>query len=234
MLGFIRDEPMEYNDIISRFEALENPETVKGLASYGIIEEKIYGIPIPTLRSLAREAGKSNHELALRLWEHGSREARILAAMIDNYREVTEAQAETWVRDFSSWEVCDQCILNLFKKTPFAWDKAVEWSSRNEEFVKRAGFALMEILAVNDKKAGDSQFEQFFPIIAREATDERNFVKKAVNWALRQIGKRNRHLNKKALKTAYSIHEIDSKSARWIARDAIRELESEAVRKRLT
>ncbi|MCE5250065.1 DNA alkylation repair protein [bacterium] len=224
---------MEFNDIISRFEALEKPEAVKGIAAYGITEEKIYGIPIPTLRSLAKEAGKPDHGLALRLWEHGSRESRILAAMIDNYREVTEAQAETWVRDFSSWEVCDQCILNLFKKTPFAWDKAVEWSSRNEEFVKRAGFALMAILAVGDKKASDSQFEHFFPIIAREATDERNFVKKAVNWALRQIGKRNSHLNKKALETAYRICEIDSKSARWIARDAIRELESEAVRKRL-
>ena len=140
---------------------------------------------------------------------------------------------ETWVKDFDSWDICDQVCSNLFDKTPFAYRKVIEWSNREEEFVKRAGFVLMATLSVHDKKADDKKFEQFFPIIKREANDNRNFVKKAVNWALRQIGKRNISLNKKAIKTAKEIQKMDSKSAKWIASDAIRELTNEKIQKRL-
>jgi 3-methyladenine DNA glycosylase AlkD len=145
----------------------------------------------------------------------------------------TEEQLESWVRDFDSWDVCDQCCMNLFTKTGLAYRKADEWSESDEEFVKRAGFVLMACLAVYDKKADDKQFEVFLPIIRREASDNRNFVKKAVNWALRQIGKRNANLNRKAIETAKEIQKMDSRSAKWIASDAIRELTSESVLKRL-
>ncbi len=147
---------------------------------------------------------------------------------------VTDMQMESWVKDFDSWDVCDQCCSNLFDKTKFAHQKAVEWSKREDEFVKRAGFTLMATLAVHDKKAADEEFLKFLPIIKDESIDDRNFVKKAVNWALRQIGKRNPNLNGIAIKVAEEIQQINSKSARWIASDAIRELTSEAVQKRLT
>jgi 3-methyladenine DNA glycosylase AlkD len=145
----------------------------------------------------------------------------------------TEEQIERWAEDFKYWEICDQCCMNLFEKTKFAYKKAMEWSARDKEFVKRAGFVLMARLAVSDKKADDKQFEVFFPVIKREACDNRNFVKKAVNWALRQIGKRNVNLNRKAIETAEDMKEMDSRSAKWIASDAIRELMSESVQKRL-
>lgn len=202
------------------------------MARFGINPENTYGISIPNLRRLAREIGR-DHALAQELWASGIHEARILASMIDESSNVTEEQMEAWARDFDSWDVCDQCCMNLFEKTGYAYQKCVEWSSREEEFVKRAGFALMARLAVSDKKAGDEQFAEFFPIIKREAADNRNYVKKAVNWALRQIGKRNRSLNRVAISTAKEIQEIDSKSARWIASDALRELTSEQVQGRL-
>jgi 3-methyladenine DNA glycosylase AlkD len=153
--------------------------------------------------------------------------------MIDDPKAVTEEQIEAWVEDFDSWDVCDQCCMNLFQKTSFAYQKAAEWSFREEEFVKRAAFVLMACLAVGDKKAKDEQFEEFLPVIKREASDDRNFVRKAVNWALRQIGKRNLYLNEQAIKIAQEIQEMDSKSARWVASDALRELTSEAVKGRL-
>ncbi len=224
---------MDYDDIIARFESLTDKAAVEGMSRYGITGSKVYGIKIPVLRKLAKEAGKRNHELALRLWSHGSREARIVASLIEDPKQLTEQQMDAWVQDFDSWEVCDQTIMNLFEKVPSSWGKAIQWSRAGEEFVKRAGFVMMARLGVSDKKAGDSKFETFLPIIKRGASDNRNFVKKAVNWALRQIGKRNGHLNAKALETAYEILHIDAKSAQWIARDAIRELESDAVRKRL-
>ena len=147
---------------------------------------------------------------------------------------ITEKQMESWVKTFDSWDVCDQCCSNLFDKNILAYRKIVEWTRRDEEFVKRAGFVLMATLAVHDKKAKDATFLEFLPIIRRESVDTRNFVKKAANWALRQIGKRNLNLNKKAIETAKMIQEMDSKSAKWIASDAIRELTSEMVQKRLT
>jgi 3-methyladenine DNA glycosylase AlkD len=223
---------MKCEDILNKLKALSNPEAVAGMARFGINPENILGISIPTLRGLARGIGK-DHALAQELWSSGIHEARILASMIDDPKTVTEEQMEAWVKDFDSWDVCDQCCMNLFEKTEFAYQKCVEWSSRRDEFVKRAGFALMARLAVSDKRAGDEEFMKFLPIIKRESVDDRNYVRKAVNWSLRQIGKRNRSLNRAATMTAKEIQKIDSKSARWIASDALRELTSEKVQRRL-
>ena len=184
------------------------------------------------MRKIAREIG-TDHELARQLWASDIRETRILASMIDDPEMVTEEQMERWAENFNYWEVCDQCCQNLFEKTRFAYQKAVEWSSSDKEFIKRAGFVLMARLAVKDKRMEDKQFEEFLEIITRKAYDSRNYVKKAVNWALRQTGKRNLNLNKKAIETAKEIQRIDSRSAKWVASDAIRELTSEAVQERI-
>ena len=223
---------MRYNEIIERIKSLANPKNVEGMARFGINPTNTYGVSVPVLRKMAREAGK-DHELALELWESGIHEARLLACFIDRPDMVTGEQMENWVQDFDSWDVCDVCCGHLFDRTALAYQKAREWSERREEFVKRAGFALMAALSVHDKKASDEAMSEFLPIIKREATDERNFVKKAVNWALRQIGKRNLKLNEMAIKTAGEIKQIDSKSARWIAGDAIRELTGEKVQRKL-
>lgn len=218
--------------LIKKLKSLSNPEAVAGMARFGINPKNTYGVSIPVLRKMAKEIGR-NHLLAQKLWNSGIHEARILAGMIDPPEKITEKQMERWVRDFDSWDVCDQVCSNLFDQTKFAHKKALDWSERGEEFVKRAGFVLMAALAVHDKEAGDKEFLKFLPIIKREAQDERNFVKKAVNWALRQIGKRNLRLNQIAIKMAKEVQGIESKSAKWIASDAIRELTSEAVQKRL-
>lgn len=223
---------MNYGDIIGRLKVLSNPRAVEGMAQYGINPSNTYGVSIPNLRNMAKEIGV-DHGLAQQLWASGIHEARMLASMVDDVNMVTEEQAEIWVGDFDSWDVCDQCCANLFQNTRFAYEKATEWSSREEEFVKRAGFVLMARLAVSDKKAGDAEFEGFLPIIKCEASDNRNYVKKAVNWALRQIGKRNLHLNRKSIEAAREIQKMGSKSARWIAADAIRELASQAIQRRL-
>jgi 3-methyladenine DNA glycosylase AlkD len=223
---------MQYEEILKKLESLSDPKAVEGMARFGISPKNTFGVSIPNLRKIAKEIG-TDHLLAQKLWTSDIRETRILASMIDDPTMVTEDQMEKWVRDFDYWEICDQCCMNLFKKTKFAYQKAVEWSSREEEFVKRAGFVLMACLAVSDKKADNKQFERFLPIIKREATDNRNYVKKAVNWALRQIGKRNLNLNRRAIEIANEIKKINSKSAKWIASDALRELESEKLQKRL-
>jgi 3-methyladenine DNA glycosylase AlkD len=223
---------MDYEEILKQLKSLSDSKAVAGMARFGINPKDTYGVSIPVLRKMAKQIGR-NHLLAKKLWTLGIHEARILAGMIDPPEEVSEDQMEKWVKDFDSWDVCDQVCSNLFDKTKFAHKKAIEWSERTEEFVKRAGFALVAALAVHDKEAGDKEFLKFFPLIKRQACDERNFVKKAVNWALRQIGKRNLSLNKMAIQTAKELQRTDSKSARWIASDAIRELTSEAVRKKL-
>lgn len=220
------------NIILQRLKTLSNPKAVEGMARFGINPKNTYGVSIPNLRKIARETGK-NHNLAQQLWASSIHEARIIACLIADPKMITEEQMESWVKDFDSWDVCDQCCNNLFDKTKFAYQKAVEWTKRNEEFVKRAGFVLMTQLAVHDKKAKDTEFLNFLPIIKKESTDNRNFVKKAVNWALRQIGKRNINLNKAAIQTAKQIQTIDSKTAKWIASDALRELTSSAIQKRL-
>jgi 3-methyladenine DNA glycosylase AlkD len=223
---------MHYKDILQQLKSLSDPEAVAGMARFGINPNNTYGVSIPALRKIARETGK-NHALAQQLWSSSIHEARILAGMIDEPEKVTEEQMESWVVDFDSWDVCDQVCSNLFDKTEFAYQKAVEWSNRKEEFVKRAGFVLIAALAVHDKKANDKEFLKFLPVIKREAVDDRNFVRKAVNWALRQIGKRNRDLNKAAVETAKEILKIDSKAAKWVASDALRELTDEKVQKKL-
>jgi len=222
----------DVNEIIREMKKLSNPENVEGMARFGINPEGTLGICAPDLMNMAKRL-QNNHDLAKQLWDSGLHEARILAAMIDEPLKVTERQMEEWVKDFDSWDVCDQVTSRLFDKTPFAYKKVHEWTKRDEEFVKRAGFAMMAALVVHDKKASDKEFERFLSIIVREAKDERNYVRKAANWALRTIGKRNMSLNMKAIKTAERIHEIDSKSARWIATDALRELRSGAVQRRL-
>ena len=202
------------------------------MARFGIQANKAYGVRMPELTRISREA-RYDHELADKLWKHGYTETRILACMIDDPKRVSEEQMERWVLEFNSWDVCDQCCMKLFRKTPFAYQKIEEWSIRDEEFVKRAAFTLIATLAVHDKKAPDERFIELFPLIVAASDDNRNFVKKAVNWALRQIGKRNLILNKEALEVAQQIDRLDSKSSKWIAKDAIRELESEKVLERL-
>jgi len=221
----------DVDGVIREMKKLSNPGNVEGMARFGINPERTLGICAPDLMSMAKRL-KKDHTLAKQLWDSGLHEARILAAMIDDPLKVTERQMEDWIKDFDSWDVCDQVTSRLFDKTPFAYRKVREWTRRDEEFVKRAGFAMMAALVVHDKKASDREFERFLPMIVREAKDERNYVRKAVNWALRTIGKRNKALNRKAIRTAEGIRKIDSKSARWIAADALRELKSEAVQRR--
>lgn len=223
---------MRYDEILKRLQSLADPKAVEGMARFGINPKNTLGVSIPNLRAIAKEADR-NHFLAEQLWSSGIHEARILAGMIENPERVTEKQMDSWVKAFDSWDVCDQVCSNLFDKTPFAYQKAFEWSKRSEVFAKRAGFVLMATLAVHDKKAKDEVFLKFLPLIKRESTDDRNAVKKAVNWALRQIGKRSIKLNEAAIETAKKIQGLDSKSARWIASDTLRELTSDAVQERL-
>ncbi|MRR30954.1 DNA alkylation repair protein, partial [bacterium] len=182
------------------------------------------GVSMPQLRALAK--GRRNQQLSVDLWASGIHEARILAALVGEPERVTPEQMDSWVQEFDSWDVCDQVCLNLFDRTPWAYEKAVEYAGREEEFVKRAGFALMACLAWHDKTAPDQKFLELLPVIQLEAADKRNFVKKAINWALRQIGKRNPALNRAAIETARTILAVDSPAARWVANDALRELEN--------
>ena len=214
------------SSLIEQLKSMANPANVAGMARFGISSTLTLGVSIPALRQMAR--GRCDHALAQALWQSGIHEARILAALVENSSQVSSEQMERWVLDFDSWDVCDQVCSNLFDRMPEAVEKAHAWSQRPEEFVKRAGFVLMAALAVHDKKAGDEVFLNFLPVIQREATDGRNFVKKAVNWALRQIGKRNPALRAAAIETARQIRTIDSPAARWVAADALKELESRA------
>ncbi len=202
---------------------LGDQEAIQGMAKYGIPPERNFGVPIPELRKLAKKIGR-DHQLAQELWKHGGRETRILACMVEDQKAVSEEQMDEWVSEFDSWEICDQCVQNLIEKLSIAVEKAIEWSQKEEEFVKRAGFVLMARLAVSNKKMKDEEFLKFFPYIVKGANDERNFVKKAVSWAIRQIGKRNMFLHDEAVKLAEEIEKIDSQAPRWIAKDVLREL----------
>lgn len=227
---------MNCEEIIKKLKAQRNAKNIEGMARFGISSKNTLGVSMPSLRLMAKEIGK-DHKLALELWQTEIHEARILAGLIDLPELVTKKQMDIWVGGFDSWDVCDQVCMNLFDKTLFAFEKAKEYSQKEKEFVKRTGFALMASLAVHDKKAKDSQFAELFPFIVKASTDERNFVRKAANWALRQIGKRNLNLNKQAIKIAKEIQKSASgrisKTAKWIANDALRELNSEAIQKRL-
>jgi 3-methyladenine DNA glycosylase AlkD len=223
---------MTLHDILQYLQHQSDPVNKQGMGRFGINTEKAFGIKIPVLRQLAKKLGK-NHLLALELWQSSFHEARLLAIFIADPKQVDEVLMEQWVIDFNSWDICDQCCINVFARKPIAFQKAVEWVNREEEFVKRAGFVLMATLAVHQKKADDQQFLPFFTYIEKEAGDERNFVKKAVNWALRQLGKRSAFLKEKAIEISERIKTQNSKSARWIAADALKELRSEKQQKRM-
>jgi len=223
-------------ELLATMRAAANPANVAGMARYGISSVNTLGVTMPLLRGIAKDvrpARKADpqaaHRLALDLWASGVHEARILAALVDVPALVTPEQADAWVADLDSWDVCDGLCGNLLDKTPFAYEKAEEWAADPREFVRRAGFVLMTQLAVHDKKAADAPFLHFLTLVERGGSDERNFVKKAVNWALRQIGKRNGDLHEAAVVVAGRMRESDSKAARWMASDALRELGSEQV-----
>jgi len=205
---------------------------VEGMARFGIRAKVVYGVSKPQLDEIVKRIGK-NHALGLALWETGIHDARLLGMLISRPEEVTKEQMERWVRDFDNWDVCDGTCCHLFAETKPAWKKAFEWSNRKKEFEKRAGFALAAFLAVHDKAASDAPFMKYLRVIEREAWDERNFVRKAVNWALRNIGKRNLRLNREAIRSAERIRKKGTRAGRWIAADALRELRSKAVQQRL-
>ena len=217
---------------LEELRKLGTQRNVDGMARYGIVAKVVYGVSKPKMDELARRIGK-NHQLALTLWDSGVHDARILAGLVDVPAEVTAAQMNKWVLDFDNWDVCDGTCCHLFVFTKPVWNRAVAWTRRAPEFEKRAGFALLAYLAYRDKAAKDAQYKKVLPLLVREANDDRNFVRKAVNWALRNIGKRNVNLNRAAIQTAQRIQRLGSRPARWIAADALRELKSDAVESRL-
>lgn len=223
---------MELSAILDRLYALADPDHAHWAAHFGVEARQLLGVRVPYLRALAKEI-RQNHALAGELWATGIHEARLLATMLADPKQITETQMEQWAADLDSWDVCDGVCSEVFSRTPYAIAKAIEWAGRPEEYVKRAGFVLMADLAHRSHKTSNEQLAAFFPLMVREAADERNFVKKAVNWALRDIGKRNLALNAQAIATAQRIQTLDSKSARWIAADALRELTSDQVQSRL-
>jgi 3-methyladenine DNA glycosylase AlkD len=230
------DSDFSLRSILARLNSMARPEVVEYNARVGLGEAKSLGIPTPELKKLAAEIKKASvdrHTLADELWSSGGYDARAIAFMIDDPRSVTTEQMESWVKDFDNWATVDGACGYLFCRTPYAYQKAFEWSEREPEFEKRAGFSMMAYLAVHDKKADDETLAEFFPVMERHAYDERNFVKKAVNWALRQIGKRNVELNQLAIESARRIQQQNSSSARWIAADALRELQDPVVKTRL-
>jgi len=221
------------DEVIRKIKKLANKKNVAGMERFGIRPQtKLLGVSIYELRKIAKGI-EPNHELALKLWASKIHEARLLACLIDEPAKLTERQMEGWLKDFDSWDICDQVCSNLFDKHKLAHRKAKEWTKRKREFEKRAGYVMMACLAVHDLKTRDQDFLKFFTLIKEGAVDERNFVKKAVNWALRQIGKRNLYLNKQVIKLAGEIKKMDSNSAHWVANDALRELTSLAVQQRL-
>lgn len=223
---------MELDEVLAELRHAADPTRLTSMASYGIATDSALGVTVSELRAIARRIGR-DHALASALWDTGIHEARILATIVDEPERVTEAQAESWVADVRSWDLCDGLCGNLLDRTPFALDKAVEWSARDEEFVRRAGFVLIATSAVHRRELPDERFDVLLPTIRAGATDDRNAVKKAVSWALRQIGKRSPGLHARAVETAEEIRGIGSRPARWIASDVLRELRSDAVLGRL-
>jgi 3-methyladenine DNA glycosylase AlkD len=223
---------MTEEEALDKLRARAKSDQLEGMERFGMTGKGRLGVSIPDLRKIAKEIGK-DQELSMKLWKTGVQEARMLAAMIGEPGSVTGQQMEEWVKEIDSWDVCDQVCMNLFEKVPLARQKIHDWSRREEEFVKRTAFSLIACLAWHDKQAPDEDFLRLLPLARAAATDDRNFVKKAVSWALRNIGKRNLHLNEVVLETARNIRTLESRAARWIASGVIRELESEAVQRRL-
>ncbi len=227
---------MKIDEIIKKLESLENPVNIAGMKRFGITTKKAFGVSAPVLKDLAKDVKKQTedrHALALELWETGIHEARVIAYLIDDPKQVSSEQMDAWTADFDNWAICDGTCGHLFCRTEFAYEKVFQWSKRDEEFVKRAGIVLIAWLAVHDKKAADQRIAQFLPVLETHADDDRNFIKKAVNWSLRQIGKRNLNLNKLAVEAAERIKARNTKAGRWIAADALRELKSEKILERL-
>lgn len=221
---------MNFNDVLKILEENKNEKNLLGMARFGINTSNTYGISMPIIRDLAKKI-KKNHSLALELWNTGIHEAKILAALIAEPNKFTPELCDKWVSDFDSWDVCDQVIMNLFDKLPFANLKVFQWAESNEEFTRRAAFALIASMAVHHKKAEDTIFESYYQVIYNYAVDERNFVKKAVNWAVRQIGKRSHYLRGKTLIFLDKLLSDfpDSKSVKWIVNDAVKELNNEKI-----
>ena len=220
---------MEISEIIQEFEELSDVDYAKNMKKFGIRYVKSYGLRLPQIRKIAKQCGK-DHDLALKLWDYGYHETYLLATMVEESEKVDSIQLDDWVNAFYSWDLVDQACINLLRFIPQAIDNIFIWCDSDEEFVKRTAFSLIAVLAVHNK---DSDFDKYFEIIKEGSKDNRNFVKKSVNWALRQIGKSNLENNKKALNLAYEILELDNKASKWVAKGAIRELESEKVQNKL-
>ncbi|MEK6283025.1 MAG: DNA alkylation repair protein [Acidobacteriota bacterium] len=225
---------MDKNEVLKWLERKGSRRYVEGMARYGIqTDRRVFGVSMGTMQSLAKKLGK-DHALAIDLWKSGSYEGQMLAALVDDPGSVTRRQMNAWAADFDNWATCDTACFHLFDRTPFAWEKAAQWSTSPREFVKRAAFALMASLTVHDKAAPDSQFLALLPLIEKGAHDERNFVKKAVNWALRSIGKRSLALNAAAVASARRLAQSEEAACRWVGKDALRELTSPKVQARLS
>ena len=220
-------------EILKQLRQKANPANLEGMKRYGIAVDHRLGVSVANMRLIVKGV-KKNHTLALELWKTGLAEGKIVASMVEEPENLTEEQMDEWVMGFDSWDVCDQVCMNLFEKSPLAWIKILQWSKRDEPFVKRAAFALIACLAWHDKRAKDEDFTSLFSVMKSGAVDERNFVKKSVNWSVRNVGKRNLRLNKAAIAFSRELLQMDSKVARWIGSDALRELESEAVQRKLS
>ena len=220
------------NHALALIQAQARPQELAGMARFGLVGDGRLGLAVPAMRRIARELGP-DHDLALALWAQGFPDARIVASMVAQPAKLTVAQMDAWAKGLVAWDVCDQACTNAFCRTPLAWGRVRKWATRQDEFVRRAAFSLIAALSVHAKTASDAQFIALLPLIEAAAQDERNFVKKAVNWALRNIGKRNPALHASAVQCAQRIRAQGSRSARWIAADALRELNSEAVMARM-
>jgi len=221
------------NSILTALYSKANPKNVEGMARYGITSTKnVLGLTAKDLFSLAKNIGK-NQALALELWQSGIYEARILAALIADPAQIKKSTMNSWAKDFDNWAICDGVCMHCFRDTPYAHELAAKWINRTPEFVRRAGCTMIATLAVHDKKSSDSVFLNYLAVLKIYSIDERNYVKKAVNWALRQIGKRSLKLNAAAIQTAKEIQKLNSSAAKWVAADALRELQNMKVQKRL-
>ena len=218
--------------ILARLERLGSRRNREGMARYGLVSKQVFGISVGTLRWMAKQLG-TDHDLAIALWRTGWYEARMLAVFVDDAARVTPAQMDRWCRDFDNWGICDTTCFALFDRTPHAFSKIRRWAPRQQEFVRRASFALLASVALHDKHAQDRKFVACFPLIARAASDERNFVKKGVSWALRSVGSRNIALHRQAIVLARKLAASRTTSARWIGNDALRDLERPLVARRV-
>jgi len=220
------------DDVVGRLRKLGSKSVRDGMLRYGIPNENAFGVSVGKIQKLSKELGR-NHELALALWETGFYEARMLAAFVDDPKLVTPAQMDRWCKDFDNWGIVDTVCFKLFDVTPHAWKKVEQWSKRRDEFQRRAAYALLACLGVHDKHASNEKFIACFPLIEAAATDDRNFVKKGVSWALRVIGRRNLELNNAATELAQRLSDSPDPTSRWLGKEALREFKRPVVRRQL-